>query len=217
VMDSVHLHHPPLASMRAAKAPSVPLLIGTTRNESAFFGSNAARDGVVGQLDLANMPLDAFTQIYRHYDTLMPDASPTDRRYAALTAEEYWVPSINAACAHAAGGGNAWLYRLDMPRDRAPNAGYSVHGSELPLVWDKTHDRYNGQLGPQGKNADRLSALMFAQWVSFIRYGRPADAHWAIVDDAAPATMVFNEESRLVRNLDDAQRAVWKEAAFDFS
>lgn len=193
------------------------MLIGTARDEIAFFGPNAAHDGVVEQLDLANMALDAFAPIYAGYDALLPDRSPMDRRYAALTAEEYGVPSIRAAQAHAGAGRDTWLYRLDMPRDAAPNAGYSVHGSELTLVWDKTHDAFNGKLGPQGAEADLLSAHMHAQWVSFIRHGRPADAHWAKVSAGAPATMVFDRHSRLVRDPDAAQHHLWDKASFDFA
>jgi len=218
VVDGVHLPQLPLAALRSGAALDVPLLIGTARDEIAFFGPNATRDGTVVQADLANMALDRFLPIYAGYDRVMAQASPIDRRYAALCAEEYWIPTQRAAAAHAAAGRSTWLYRLDMPRAQAPNAGYSVHGSELPLVWDKVDDPLSSYLGPDGAAGARLSATMHAAWVSFIRSGAPQapDLAWPRHGARTRATMLFDAQSRTVADPDAAQRRLWDGAEFDF-
>jgi para-nitrobenzyl esterase len=218
VIDGVHLHELPLAALTNGHGADVPILIGTARDEIAFFGPNAGHDGNVRQGDLANMALEDFLPIYARYDDLMPHKSPLDRRYAALTAEEYWIPNQVAAQAHARAGRPAWLYRFDMARDVAPNAGYSVHGSELTLVWDKLDDPYNGTLGPQGAAAARLSHVMHGHWVNFIHHGRPDPSlapAWPQVGSDAPVTMQFDRNSRLVTDLDGAERRLWHDAPFD--
>ena len=219
VVDGVHLPLLPLDALRQGKAHRVPLLIGTTRDEIAFFGPNAARDGTVVQGDLANMALEHFAPVYRGYDTAMPGASAIDRRYAALTAEEYAIPTLRAAGAHAAAGRPTWLYRLDLPRASAPNAGYAVHGSELPLVWDKVDDPASSYLGPDGALGAQLSAAMHAAWVSFIRGGVPGapGLAWPRYDAVHRATMLFDGESRAVADPDAALRRLWDGALFDFS
>ena len=217
VIDGAYLHDVPLAVIAKGNGAPVPMLIGSARDEIAFFGPNVGHDGAVRQGDLANMALDAFAPIYARYDALMSDASPMNRRYAALTAEEYWIPTQRMAQAHAGAGHAAWLYRLDMPRDAAPNAGYSVHGSELTLVWDKLDDPWNGTLGPQGAQAARLSALMHRHWVSFIHNHRPANASWHRVGSGAPQTMRFDRASAMVDDIDSAQRRLWEKAGFDFT
>lgn len=223
IIDGVHLPDAPLAALRRGVNADIPLLIGWTRDEVAFFGPNARRDGSVAQDGLTNMSLDAFQPVYRRYDALMPQRSPVDRRYAALTAEEYGIPTIRAARAHAAAGGKAWLWRLDMPRAAAPNQGYSVHGAELPLVWDKVDDPASSYLGPDGAPGRKLATLMHRHWVDFIRLGRiePGASPWpayGAADDRAGArpTMLFDAQSRVVDDPDGAERRLWDGARFDF-
>lgn len=219
VIDGTDLPDLPLAMMRDGRAAPMPLLIGTTREEIAFFGPNARQDGSVVQGDLANMAVEDFAAVYRHYDALLPGRTPIDRRYLALTAEEYWLPTIRVADATAACGQSTWLYRLDMPRGEPPNKGYAVHGSELPLVWDKVRDPQSAFLGPEGQDAEGLAALMFRHWVSFIRSGGPDREApvWPRYRTDRRATMLFDTKSRAVLDPDAAQRRLWDNARFDFS
>lgn len=215
VVDGSVLPDLPLSMIRDGRAAPVPLLIGTTRDEIAFFGPNAAKDGGVVQGDLANMAIEAFAPVYDSYTRNFPALSPVDRRYRALTAEEYWLPTLRTAAGHAAARRPTWLYRLDMPRSAAPNAGYAVHGSELPLMWDKVRDPQCAFLGPEGHAAEALSARMHAHWVSFIRSGSPG-AGWPLYRPDAPQTMVFAVEDSAVTRLDEDERRQWDGARFDF-
>lgn len=219
MVDGFDLPALPLDMIRERRAAPVPLLIGTAREEIAFFGPNAARDGTVTQGDLANMALRDFLAVYRGYDALMPDRTAIDRRYLALTAEEYWLPTIRVADASAAASQSAWLYRLDMPRAAAPNAGYAVHGSELPLVWDKVRDPQSAFLGPEGKAAEALATQMHRHWVSFIKTGKPdsgASGIWPRYRSDSRATMIFDAHSRAITDPDAQQRQLWDKARFDF-
>lgn len=218
VIDGVHLDSLPLEMMRVGTAAPVPLLIGTTRDENAFFGPAPQRDGEVTQHDLANIALDAFAPVYAHYASLMPTASATDRRYAAITAAEYEMPTIRAAQSHGSHR-PTWCYRLDMPRATAPHAGYAVHGSELPLVWDKQDDPQSAVLGPEGEAARRLGAMMHAHWISFIREGQPdigQQPDWPRYDAASRATMLFDASSRVAVDPSGRERRLWEHARFDF-
>ncbi|MGC6330311.1 carboxylesterase/lipase family protein [Rhizorhabdus sp. FW153] len=214
VVDGSVLPDLPLSMIRDGRAAPVPLLIGTTRDEIAFFGPNAARDGTVVQGDLANMAIEAFAPAYDAYTSNFPALSPVDRRYRALTAEEYWLPTLRTAAAHASARRPTWLYRLDMPRGAAPNAGYAVHGSELPLVWDKVRDPQSAFLGPEGPAAEALARRMHAHWISFIRSGKPG-ADWPLHRPDAPQTMVFDAKDRPVTRLDEGERSLWDGARFD--
>jgi len=216
VIDGTVLPDLPLATIRDGRAAPVPLLIGTTRDEIAFFGPNAARDGAVVQGDLANMAIDAFAPVYDTYTRSFPELSPVDRRYRALTAEEYWLPTLRTAAAHAAAQRPIWLYRLDMPRNASPNAGYAVHGSDLPLVWDKVRDPQSAFLGPEGPEAEALAARMHAHWVSFIRSGSPG-GDWPLYRSDDRATMVFAGKDTTPIRLDERERSLWEGARFDLA
>lgn len=214
IVDGVHMPKVPLYAMRDGESLDVPVLMGTTRDENAFFGPNEDNSGTVTQSALANMDIDTFGDIYAHYDTALPDASPTERRYAALTAEEYWIPTLRAAEMLTASGRRAYVYRLDMPRDEAPNEGYAVHGSELPLVWSKLDDPRSAELGPEGADAEKLSALMHSDWVGFIKTGQLREDWPAYGADRA--TMIYDADARIVKDPDAAQRKLWSDEAFDF-
>jgi len=216
VIDGSVLPDLPLSMIRDGRAAPVPLLIGTTRDEIAFFGPNAARDGTVVQGDLANMAIDAFAPVYDAYEQSFPALSPIDRRYRALTAEEYWLPTLRAAEAHASLRRPTWLYRLDMPRTTGRNTGYAVHGSELPLVWDKVRDPQSAVLGPEGADAEALAARMHAHWVAFIRTGAPG-AGWPLYQPEDRSTMVFDRVDAPTRDLDGTAQRLWSGARYDFS
>lgn len=208
VIDGTVLPCLPLAS----PAPKIPLLIGWARDDVAFFGPNAAHDGSVTQGELANMALEDFQEVYAGYPDLMPERSPVDRRYAALTAEEYGIPSLRAAASHAAAGGSTWVWRLDMPRAKAPNAGYSVHGSELPLVWDKVDDPLSSYLGPDGAPGSALSAAMRRTWRTFIRSGK---ASWPAYEPKQSIVMCFADHSTPYSLRSDPEMAMWARSRFD--
>ncbi|MBN7795584.1 carboxylesterase/lipase family protein [Parahaliea mediterranea] len=214
IIDGVHLTDVPLYTMRDGKSADVPVLMGTTRDENAFFGPNTDGSGTVAQGDIANMAIERFNAIYTKYDTTLPNATPTDRRYAALTAEEYWVPTIRAADMLTAAQHKVHVYRLDMPRTEAPNAGYAVHGSELPLLWSKLDDPRSAELGPEGAAAQRLSDLMHADWVRFIKTGTLRD-DWPTYGTER-ATMIYDADARIVNDPDADQRRLWSATAFDF-
>lgn len=215
IVDNVHLHDVPLYAMRDGKSAKVPVMMGTTRDENAFFGPNEDGSGTVAQGNIANMDIDVFRDIYAEYDDLLPHADATDRRYAALTAEEYWIPTMRAADMLAASGRDVRVYRLDMPRSEAPNAGYSVHGSELPLVWSKLDDSRSAELGPEGIAAQELSDLMHSDWVAFIK-SQAFRKEWPAYDADTRATMIYDAESRVVNDPDADQRRAWPMDAFDF-
>ncbi len=214
IIDGIHLNDVPLYAMRDGKGIDVPVLMGTTRDESAFFGPNTDGSGTVVQDDIANMAIKRFNAIYAEYDAALPNATPTERRYAALTAEEYWIPTIRAADMLAAAEHKVHVYRLDMARTRPPNAGYAVHGSELPLVWSKLDDPRSAELGPEGPAARQLSDLMHSDWVQFIRTGRLRE-DWPTYDTGR-ATMIYDADTRIVNDPDADQRRLWPAMAFDF-
>jgi len=214
VVDGVHLPSAPIDVLRHGTGAPVPVMIGTTREENAFFGPSEAGDGTVAQSDLANMDIAAFAPVYARYPALFPEMSATDLRYRAITAEEYGIPTIHAADAHGARS-PVWRYRLDLPRREAPHAGYAVHGSELPLVWDKLDDPLSAPLGPDGAEGQALSEIMHAHWAAFIRSGQPM-TDWTRYDPAARDTMLFDAQSRMVNDPDASERQLWVGADFDF-
>jgi para-nitrobenzyl esterase len=109
-----------------------------------------------------------------------------------------------AEAKHAQGAAPVYLYRFNW---RSPLRGgrlRSMHGMELPFVFD--HPDLLASLTGTGEERHRLAHDMAAAWVAFARSGNPNHAAIPAWDPWTPArrtTMVFDTATRV---LDDPWR-----------
>lgn len=214
VVDGVTMPLLPVAALAQGAARDIPVIMGTTRDENAFFGPAKTMNGNIEGRELANLSLAEFDKVFSKYPQAFPGLNDAQRRYKALSAVEYWIPTVRMAEAQAKGGGKAYVYRLDMPFASGEKAGYAVHGSELALVFDNLHDSTAPHLGPVGPEAEQLKEVMFGQWLSFIKTGRPAASGapaWPAYDLAKRPTMLFDARPKLrvQSDLDATERKLW--------
>jgi para-nitrobenzyl esterase len=184
------------------------LLIGTNRDEStAFVGPHPQKDP--GAADLGNLPVARFDEVFRKYKKIYPQMTEEQRRIRALTAEEYWVPSVRVANAHVKSGGSTWMYRLDFAESSGQLRGFAFHALDLRLVWDRP--------SAQGGNAATEAALartMHRAWVAFLKGeapeapGLPA---WPEYKHRTQDTMLFDTVSRMERRPQKSELRLWKD------
>jgi para-nitrobenzyl esterase len=182
------------------------LLIGTNLEESSsFIGPHPAHDSEAK--DLGNMQLPKFLPVYEKYSQLYPDMSDELRRIRAVTAEEYWVPSVRVADAFANSGGEAWMYRLDFHEGSGLLGDYAFHSLDLRLVWDRPF--------PTAANAAaeaKIARQMHDAWVQFLRGAPPAAAGLSPWPRYAPgdrATMIVNTKSHVETKPNEAELRLW--------
>lgn len=214
VIDNVVLFMSPLEALAKGMSRDVPLMLGTSKDEQAFFGPTKAAEAPVVPGDLANLPMERFKPVFARYPSLYPQLDPQQLRFKALTAESYWIPSLRLAEARAKVGAKSWLYRFDMLPREGVHAEYSVHGSELALVFDNLQDSTAPALGPVGERGRQLGAVMHAFWLNFIRQAPDltlGDFRWPVFDLQHRPTMVFDDVPRVVSDLDGAERRLWEE------
>jgi para-nitrobenzyl esterase len=182
------------------------LLIGTNRDESAvFIGPHPDHDPVAS--DLCNLPLAAFDPRLARYAALYPAMSEPQRRVRAVSAEEYWVPSVREADACVRGGGQAWMYRLDFTETSGNQQGEAYHGLDVGLVWDKPH---KGVANASAEAA--LAAQVHAAWASFLRGETPAAPGlpaWPAYHPGDRPTLVLDTQSRVEMRPQDAELHLW--------
>jgi para-nitrobenzyl esterase len=193
----------PQESVEAGMARSKRLLIGTNRDESAFFiGPHPNHDP--GSQELGNQTLAKYQAIESGYRKAFPRMSDEQRRIRSLTAEEYLVPSIQLALAQAKGGGTAFVYRLDFPGiDRFEDL--TPHTYDLRFVWE----RFPSNARP---DALRLEQEMHTAWVAFLKGQAPAAPGlpaWPEYTAAAQPTMLFDARSTVVNDPNAAEFAIW--------
>ncbi len=186
------------------------LLIGTNRDESALFlGDHASAP--LTQRNLGNVTLAQFEPVFARYKQLYPDMTPAQLNIRALTAEEYWLPSMRLAAAHMQGGGKAWCYRLDEEATSGPYKGEAYHSFDLGFVWEKLAKT-------EPPPAQALATAMHDAWASFIKGGAPAAQGlppWPAWNPATRSTMLLNTRSTIEEKPLDAEFHLWDGFKFD--
>ncbi len=196
----------PIQTIAGGNTRGKRLLLGTNRDESALFlGPHPAQDPTPA--DLGNTSLDTFNGIYARYAALYPELTVEQRRIRAVTAEEYWIPSMRVAAAHAKNGGPTWVYRLDYAETTGRFTGLAFHSEDVELVWNR----------PGGPMEDRtselaLAAQMHAAWVAFIQGEAPAAAGlpaWPRWTAADRKTMLLDRTSTIAMRPQEAEFKLW--------
>ena len=143
------------------------LLLGSNLDESALFlGPRPISDPK--QSDLGNLPLPRFNDVFARYAALYPAMPAPQRRIRAVTAEEYWIPTVRLADGFTRSGGAAWMYRLDYTEPTGRMANEAFHSLDLSLVW-----RHLDPAEQTDPAAAPISAQMHTAWVAFIHGQTP--------------------------------------------
>jgi para-nitrobenzyl esterase len=195
----------PVETIAAGATKGTRLLLGTNREESALFIGPHPKS--VTAAELGNVPLARFDAVFARYRAVYPEMSEEQLRVRAVTAEEYWVPSVRVADAQVKGGGTAWMYRLDFAPESGRLKGEAYHSEDLAFVWDKPNEAIANAAAETA-----LAKQIHAAWVAFIKgetpgaEGLPA---WPAYTIAARETMVFNTVSRVEEKPQEAELRLW--------
>ncbi len=196
----------PTESIAAGSSRGKRLLIGTNRDESALFiGPHPQKDPVAA--DLGNLLPDNFSKIYKRYHEIYPQMTDEQLRIRAVSAEEYWIPSVRVADAHLKGGGDCWMYRLDFSETGGFLRGYAFHSLDVRLVWNRP--------SPLADNAvaeANLARQMHQAWTAFLRGETPSAPGvpaWPQYNPATRPTMVFDTQNHVEEKPQDAELRLW--------
>ena len=205
-IDGALLPRLPVQTIASGSTKGKCLLIGTNRDESALFiGPHPKSDPAAK--DLGNLPLAKFEEVFPGYKKIYPEMTDEQLRIRALTAEEYWVPSIRVADAHLKGGGTAWMYQLDFAETSGRLRGYAYHSLDVGLIWDHPH----GDVENAGAEA-ALAKQMHAAWSAFIRGdspNAPGLPTWPQYSATSRPTMILDAQSHVDLGPQKAELKLW--------
>jgi para-nitrobenzyl esterase len=206
-VDGSLLPRMPIESIAAGSTRGKRLLIGTNRDESALFvGPHPTGDATAK--DIGNLRLAEFAAVYQKYKGIYPQMTAEQLRIRALTAEEYWVPSVRVADAHLKGGGSAWMYRLDFAETNGRLQGYAYHSLDVGLVWDHPHAR-----AANAAVESVVAKQVHLAWATFIRGEEPAapglPAWPQYASDTRP-TMILDAQSRVEERPQESELRLWE-------
>ncbi len=206
VVDGRSLPADPFDPVAPALSARVPLLIGTVETEVAFFPGQMLDPMDRRELHsrikrIVPRASDAeVDEVIAAYRRGRPHDSNTDL-YLIIASDATFRAGVLTEAERKAAQGTAPVYQYYFTW-RSPVRGgklRSFHTVEIPFVFDNV-DAARSMTG-SGRDRYLLASRMSGAWTAFARTGDPNHAllpAWAPFDDMRRATMVFNDECRLV-------------------
>ena len=200
VLDGRSLPEAPFYPQAPAISRHVPLLIGTTHDESRYhLGSAMPASFAIGWEDLepalrACMQRDPSADI-AFYRSTFPDASASELLFRIFT---YWRWRHSAIWQAEArlrqDGAPVFMYRMDWRTPIEDGRWRAPHMIDVPFVFDNL-DVSSSFVGEAPSGA-ALAATMSDAWIAFARQGNPGHPNlpeWERYEPEKRSTMIFDE------------------------
>jgi para-nitrobenzyl esterase len=217
LVDGSDLPRHPTDPEAPAIADDIPLMVGGTKQESAFFlaDDDAVWNGALTEAELrervavvAGAETDALISAY---GATMPEASPADRLIVILTGSNFWVRSVLLAERYAMRRrAPVYMYSLEWQSPAHGGRVKAHHAMDLPFVFDNVDVPDTTAAAP---GARELAGRISATWTAFARNGspdNPAIPSWPAYTIDDRATIVFDNDCRVIRDPDREARHLWR-------
>ncbi|WP_019636448.1 carboxylesterase/lipase family protein [Paenibacillus fonticola] len=208
VVDGMHLPHHPFDPVGPEISAHIPIMIGTTKDESTIFLGSEPN---LGQVDEAGM-----RQWLKHYvgeqnvDRVIvaylkdePNASPNDL-LVAVSSDVITIKDsiVLAERKIAPKGAPVYMYRFEHESPTLGGKMKSLHGLEIPFVFDNLHKSTPDFVGDAPGLSD-LAANMSQAWINFASSGNPNHdglPAWPPYNLEERPTMVFDKQCNIVND-----------------
>ena len=222
VVDGGLLDRPPGDVIVEGAAASVPILLGTTRDECALFTT----------ADHDKPDVDA-TRVAHRLAELVGPAGPDivdayrgtrHARGEPVTGRDLWtavttdyvfrLPTLALATAHAKYQPKTYSYLFTWQSPFLGGMFGSCHGLEIPFVFGTVQDPAVQVFTGAGPQASKLSEQMQHAWIAFARHGDPSCDEvglWPAYDAVQRPTMVLAPDGGVEDDPRRAERLIWEE------
>jgi para-nitrobenzyl esterase len=220
VLDGRSLPRHPFDPDAPAGTAKVPMLIGTTADENTIrYGLQDPRRfsldeaGMRSELksflrlpvpwsDARQIEESKLDWLIAAYKKSRPRATPGDIYFAVTTDREFRAPAIKQAeLKSAQGAAPAYMYLFAWPLPAQGGKFAAGHFAEVPFVFENL-EKATALVG-NGAGAQRLADKVSGAWAAFARTGNPnypGLPHWPAYDTSTRATMILDNECRVVND-----------------
>lgn len=205
----------------SGETAKVPLLIGTNRDETAFFSAGEILSGGLDEDRLLRriariLSDDSASEVVDKYghvrDGRGEGTSPVELWTAISTDYVFRLPSIGMAAAHMRAGSPAYVYLFDWETPFMGSSLGSCHALEVPFVFGTIDEPAVQPFSGFGTEAVELSSAMQQAWVAFARSGTPSCdrlGEWPTYG-ADRSTMILGRNRRVVEDPRGEERTAWE-------
>ncbi len=209
----------PFDPAAAEVSRDVPVIVGYNRTEETLWwrGREMPLDMTASDLQgriAARLRSDADAgRVVAAYRDAYPDARPWDLYILICTDHPRGMYARELAARKTAqGGAPAWLYRFDWDMGGEMK---TPHALEIRFVFDNVDHTETRLFDLPGSPAARvLAGRMSAAWTAFASTGNPDTPelpHWPVYTADTRQAMLFDNESRIVRDHDRGPRLVMED------
>jgi para-nitrobenzyl esterase len=189
---------------------TVPLIIGTTRDEMALF---AGFDPAAATLDEAGLHArvshlggdpETLISAYAETGTTEPPAV-----WGRITTDNaMWLAALRFASAYAEHA-PVWMYRFDWTASE-PSLG-APHGVDIPFPFDTIDEGGWDRFVSDPSAAHELALIMQSLWSTFARTGDPATSaiEWPRYDTERRSTLILGPSVHTIDDPNGAVRRAW--------
>lgn len=208
VCDGEVLPEPPHDAVRDGACSSIPLIVGTNRDEAKLFNAVPNRppvtdDELVRRVSalIESSRADAESIIGLFRDSRREHGLPAENHDVLDLVQSvvtFRVPATRLAEYQSRHQRNTFVYLFTWESPARRGELGSCHALEMPFVFGTldapTQDRFAGR----GPDAEHLAENMMDAWIAFARTGNPTHSHignWRAYEHQRRSTMIFDRKS----------------------
>jgi para-nitrobenzyl esterase len=226
VVDGKALPCHPFDPVAAPSGATVPLMIGTNKDEMTFMMQRDPKLGKYTEAELHDAVVMRTSdktgfvvtphkadELIKTYRRTRPNATPTDI-IVAIASDRMRMGANRVALRKAAAGTPVYMYLFTWESPYMDGRLKSCHTLEMPFVFNNVEPT----IGILGNSPERikLAANMSGAWIAFARTANPNHKglpQWPTFDKTKRATMIFNTECKVENDPRSEERKAWDDIA----
>ncbi|TFY65960.1 hypothetical protein EVG20_g5126 [Dentipellis fragilis] len=170
VQDGKLITGHPTTALLNGQFTHVPLIVGSTSNETLSGGTDIRSALQAFFPSLSNSSLSQYLEIYP-----ASDFDNDDQRFEVATGESELICARALMGAAAAQHSQTFTYRYNQPNPTTSNPTVVSHAAENWMMFLGTNTGFNGSttFSPMTPIQDAFAEELIAYWLSFVRSGNP--------------------------------------------
>ncbi|MBO0960050.1 carboxylesterase/lipase family protein [Neobacillus sp. MM2021_6] len=216
VGDGINMSANPEKVLDEGFASDIPVLVGTTKDESLLFTHFDPMWEQMDQSTLQNFFELSFHPYWKNVSQYVWQGKEVNRSLYedAMTHYVFTVPAYFFCASQARLGAPVWMYRFDYESSVSDGDLKAFHALEIPFVWNNLRNKETENMTGNDPHRYKLAEQMHLGWIAFAHHGDPNITelpNWPKYDLENRATMLFHTTCKVVHDPERQKRLNWEQ------